>query len=260
MHPVAPFHRTYAGRRTVRLTDGRTLGYRWRQGGRCLKHSTGGLIAAALLAFCASTRAAVFEADITDADGKPLEDAVISLNVDGQTAASPTQPATMDQRGLQFVPHVLVVQRGAAVAFPNSDQVRHHVYSFSPAKKFELRLYKSIPAEPVIFDQAGVATLGCNIHDWMLGYVVVVDTPWFGKSAADGHLRIDDVPAGDYQLQVWHARAIGDPEADGERVHLGNNGMHRAFTIATSPPPTVAPPTELELKFRAYRKQLPDDA
>jgi hypothetical protein len=102
----------------------------------------------------------------------------------------------MDQRDQQFAPHVLAVQRGTAVSFPNSDQIRHHVYSFSEPKRFELRLYSGVPADPVVFDRAGTVVLGCNIHDDMIGFVRVVDTPWFATSGEDGVARIEKVPAG----------------------------------------------------------------
>lgn len=213
-----------------------------------------------------STRAAPFEASVVDGSGAGLADAVIWLT---PTAARPAAAAamatmatsaSMDQRGLQFVPHVLVVQRGTAVAFPNSDQVRHHVYSFSPAKKFELRLYKSIPAEPVVFDKVGIATLGCNIHDWMLGYVVVVDTPLFAKTDDSGRLKIDGVPAGEYRLDLWHARDLDAGADRSEVIRVDGPTPMRTFTIRTRPPPPVTPPTELEQKFRAYRKAPPGDA
>ncbi len=81
----------------------------------------------------------------------------------------PGQKAIMDQRNLAFVPDVLVVQTGTAVDFPNSDQVRHQVYSFSDAKTFQLALYAGRAHAPVVFNRAGLVTLGCNIHDSMLG-------------------------------------------------------------------------------------------
>lgn len=207
-----------------------------------------------------ATRAASFEASVVDGSGAGLADAVISLTPTAAGPAATVASASMDQRGLQFVPHVLVVQRGTAVSFPNSDQVRHHVYSFSPAKKFELRLYKSIPAEPVVFDKAGIATLGCNIHDWMLGYVVVVDTPLFAKTDDSGHLKIDGIPAGEYRLDLWHPRDLDAGTDRSEVIRIDAATPPRVFTIRTSPPPPATPPTELEQKFRAYRKALPDDA
>jgi len=124
---------------------------------------------------------------------------------------------------------------GTAVNFPNRDRMQHHVYSFSPARKFEIKLYYGKPSEPIVFDQPGVVVLGCNIHDQMVAWVVVVDTPLWARSNAGGHARIDGVPAGSYQLNVWHSTlaentpplslplvvAAGDVE---QRVKLGAGG------------------------------------
>ena len=209
-----------------------------------------------------AARAGSFEAAVVDGDGAALADAVTWL-VPTRAMPAATGKATsasMDQRGLQFVPHVLVVQRGTAVSFPNSDQVRHHVYSFSPARKFELRLYKSIPAEPVVFDKTGIATLGCNIHDWMLGYVVVVDTPLFAKTDETGHLTISDVPAGEYRLELWHPRDLDAGTDRSEMIRIDGPAPTRTFMIRTRPPSPTTAPTELEQKFRAYRKTPPGDA
>jgi hypothetical protein len=113
-----------------------------------------------------------------------------------------------------FDPLVTVVPVGTAVSFPNRDRVRHHVYSFSPVKKFEIKLYVGTPAAPVVFDQPGIAVLGCNIHDQMNAWVVVVPTPWYGKTGADGTLRLNPAP-GTYRLRFWHAALpVGAPAAD----------------------------------------------
>lgn len=139
---------------------------------------------------------------VTDAQGLPVAEAVVSVVVDPPlTAISKT--AAVHQMGRRFVPTVTVIQTGTAVAFPNNDTVRHHVYSFSPAKRFEIKLYVGTPTQPIVFDRAGVATLGCNIHDRMLAWIVVVDSPYFAKSDASGVLTLD-VPAGKHRLRVWH--------------------------------------------------------
>ncbi len=147
---------------------------------------------------------------VASGGAQPLADAVFSLESTA-AAASPSVAATravMDQRGSQFVPRVLAVRAGTAVAFPNSDQIQHQVYSFSATKRFELPLYAGKQVGPIRFDQPGVAVLGCNIHDWMIGYVVVVDTPYFGKTDAQGRLVLD-APPGKYRLQAWHERQTG---------------------------------------------------
>lgn len=111
----------------------------------------------------------------------------------------------MDQVNTQFSPHILAVQKDSQVRFPNSDSIKHHVYSFSQAKTFELQLYKELQADPLLFSNTGAVELGCNIHDWMLGYIFVVDTPYFGKTDSEGNLTLE-LPDGDYQLDVWHPR------------------------------------------------------
>lgn len=150
---------------------------------------------------------------VTDASRAPVPNAVIALyavnspHAVNRAADSPVAPlpeVVMDQRGVQFAPHVVVVRRGTAVRFPNSDDIRHQVYSFSPAKRFNLPLYHGVPAKPEVFAQAGEVVLGCNIHDKMLGYIYVVDSPWFAKTDAAGALHITDVPAGNYRAQLWY--------------------------------------------------------
>lgn len=159
----------------------------------------------ALASLCAG--AATVQVTVQDGAGKPLPGAVVFLDSpEAKRMVRPLADAEMGQQNLRFTPEVLVVPVGTAVRFPNRDTVRHHVYSFSPTKKFELKLYAGVPANPVLFDQVGVAVLGCNIHDQMVGWVMVVDTPYYAQSAAPaGSAQIDKVPAGSYQLRVWHA-------------------------------------------------------
>ena len=140
---------------------------------------------------------------VTHASGEAAYPAAVSVYVDGaSTRASRSAQAQMVQRNKSFVPTVLVVQTGTPVSFPNFDTVRHHVYSFSSTKSFELKLYAGTPATPVIFDRPGTATLGCNIHDRMLGYIHVVDTPYFGQTDAQGRIDIE-LPPGRHVLRVW---------------------------------------------------------
>ena len=99
---------------------------------------------------------------------------VLTLTPNFTLASTPQreeEPAIMNQIDKQFAPHVLVVQSGTDISFPNADNLFHHVYSFSPTKQFELKLYKEFTAEPLRFEQAGIVDIGCNIHDWMLGYI-----------------------------------------------------------------------------------------
>lgn len=149
--------------------------------------------------------AGTFQVQVQDGAGKPLPNAVVFLeSPEAKTAAKPTTGTEIEQVARQFQPAVSVVSTGSSITFPNHDTVRHHVYSFSPTKTFELKLYSGVPANPVVFDRSGVAVLGCNIHDNMVAWVLVVDTPYFGKTNAEGLLTLNNVPNGNYKLRTWH--------------------------------------------------------
>jgi plastocyanin len=163
------------------------------------------LLVPALWIACVAMAAGV-SVQVTDGNGKPLADAVVFLESPAaKAAARPATGAEIAQSGKQFAPSVTVVPVGSSVHFPNRDTVRHHVYSFSPAKTFELKLYTGTPANPVLFDKAGVVVLGCNIHDHMIAWVLVVETPYYGKTNAEGTVTLNHVPAGNYRLRSWHS-------------------------------------------------------
>ena len=183
-----------------------------------------GLLLALLVVSCAAP-AGELRVRVADTSGEPVEGAVVSLH-------APSRPpvpgrAVMDQRNTAFEPGVLVIQAGTSVSFPNSDSVRHQVYSFSPAKPFELPLYSGTPPEPVVFEQPGIVVVGCNIHDWMIGWIVVLDTPIHGRSGPDGMVRLQ-APDGGYRLQAWHPRLAGPPE-----------GFDTVLPVAGAPPEVV---------------------
>ncbi|MFB9867767.1 methylamine utilization protein [Vreelandella sulfidaeris] len=143
---------------------------------------------------------------LSNADGQPLEDAVVEVYYDATSVetGAPSQEQNIYQRDAAFVPHVLTVPTGSYVAFPNQDTTRHHVYSFSPANTFDLNLYLQETPPPVLFDQAGVVVLGCNIHDQMQAFIVVSDAPFVAKTGNDGTLTLPTLPPGDHRLRVWH--------------------------------------------------------
>lgn len=169
----------------------------------------------ALCLYGAQARAEPLHASVVDQTGAAVADAVVYAVPIGAKAPAPkSATAVIDQIKRRFVPLVSVVQTGTAVSFPNRDNIEHDVYSFSPAKRFELHLYHGVPAKPVVFDQPGLVVMGCNIHDQMIAYLLVVDTPWFAKTDARGQASIDDVPAGRYRLAAWHYRmAAQEPHA-----------------------------------------------
>jgi plastocyanin len=151
--------------------------------------------------------AATLDALVQTPAGKPLPDAAVVLEplAPANRQAAKNHPhAVIEQRGAEFSPYVTVVQTGTAVDFPNNDTVRHHVYSFSQPKRFEIKLYAGKPGQPITFDKPGEVVIGCNIHDWMEAYVLVVESPYFGKTGPDGQVHIANLPAGRYRLQLWH--------------------------------------------------------
>jgi plastocyanin len=174
------------------------------------------------------------EAVVRDEGGKPVADVVVSLRPSTPAPPAPRSgTAVMDQQDKTFVPMVLPVRVGTAVTFPNRDNIRHHVYSFSTAKRFELPLYIGTPAEPVVFDQPGAVVLGCNIHDWMLGYIYVVDTPYFAKTTGDGTVQMAGIPAGAYEARVWHPRMRSGPEKTARAITIAAGDPGRlAFVVA----------------------------
>jgi plastocyanin len=183
----------------------------------------------------ASARPGSVEATVTDQAGKPVPDAVVSLTpLGGPPPAVRPAAAVMDQVNKEFVPSVLPVMVGTAVSFPNRDNIRHHVYSFSPAKKFELPLYIGTPSAPVVFDKPGPVALGCNIHDWMVAYIYVVATPHFAKTTADGKAHLDGLPAGSYEARVWHPRLRGEAPAKPITLTEDEQG-HIAFALSLKP-------------------------
>lgn len=166
------------------------------------------LVAFAPLLAVAATTGGRVRVEIKDPKGAPVADAVASLlPLDAPVQVSPPgEPVVVTQDREEFQPYVTAVVTGTRVAFPNRDKVQHHVFSLSKPKPFDLGLYRGDPKELVTFDQPGVVTLGCNIHDWMSAYVVVLATPHFAKTAADGLAPIGSLPPGNYRLEVWHPR------------------------------------------------------
>jgi len=157
---------------------------------------------------CVVVQAETINVIVVDPSGTPVPEVVVFVEQDGaKPRSAPPESAVMDQRNKQFVPHVLVVQKGASVLFPNSDVIGHHVYSFSKPNNFVLPLYKGDPHDPVTFNHDGVVMLGCNIHDHMLGYIVVVDTDVFELTDELGSvlLNIADSTTG-YSVNIWSPR------------------------------------------------------
>jgi len=185
-------------------------------GGNVLRTVTSLLLVVASHCACATSLAVA----IQDPHGHAVQDAVV-IAIPTHAAPAPVRAAhaIMDQVDRTFVPNVLIVRTGTAVEFPNSDAVSHQVYSFSPAKRFELPLYRGQPHAPIVFDRPGIVVLGCNIHDSMTGYIYVTDSPWFGKSDGEGRWQAD-VPAGDYRVIAWGPRFTGSDQTLGQQISV----------------------------------------
>lgn len=139
---------------------------------------------------------------ITDQSGKALPHAVVELLGDNPRQVSPDAEVIQDE--LMFSPWVSAVPVNTLVHFPNRDKTRHHVYSFSPAKIFEIRLYADTPEAPINFDQSGIVVLGCNIHDHMQAYIYVGESALLAVTDTRGFAQFDQLPAGEYSVRLWH--------------------------------------------------------
>lgn len=204
-----------------------------------------------LLAACAafflaalSAVASGVQVVVKDNKGSPVPDAVVSLvALDNPPPVAPVPtPAVIAQDGQEFDPFVTAITVGSSVSFPNHDKISHQVYSLSKTKPFNIPLYGKGVGQTLFFDKPGIVALGCNIHDWMSAYIVVLATPYFQKTPADGTAAFMTLPPGRYRLEVWHARLIGE--------------SNREVTIASaeSPPQTIA----VTLKPAKLLRRAPD--
>ena len=187
--------------------------------------------------------AATLVINVRTTDGHALPGAVVTVRpLDGQVRHAAPLRAVVDQVDRAFAPDLLVIPIGSTVEFPNSDSVSHQIYSFSPTKRFQLPLYRGKPYPPVHFDQAGVVTLGCNIHDDMLAYLVVTDAPWFGRTDTAGAWSTE-LPRGHYRVAIWHPR-LRESDADLERELTVAEGDRADLTLNLSKPLQPAPLTD----------------
>lgn len=166
---------------------------------------------------------------VTDREGKPVPDVAVFAESSTASSAPAGTRALMDQVGQRFVPHILVVQAGTEVDFPNSDTVAHHVYSFSHPNHFKLPIYKGHAHPPVRFEERGIVILGCNIHDHMLAYIVVVDSPVFAKTDSDGVAMLDAAPIDGMKVSIWSPRLRDDNE--NLTITIGDSGSGSALAF-----------------------------
>ena len=187
-----------------------------------------------LLLLANTANAADITVAVRDGGGAPLADAVVYLEPGGARSGAASE-IRIEQKNKEFRPFVSAARAGAVAWFPNRDGIGHHVYSFSEAKTFQLPLSEAEVTEPVTLDKPGIVTVGCNIHDWMVGYIYVVDTPHFAVTGGDGTAGLAGVPAGEYTLHVWHPGSRSDREIE-QAFTLGEGETRRlSFDIDVRP-------------------------
>jgi plastocyanin len=187
--------------------------------------------------------AASLEVQVRDPSGQPVADAVIyATPAAGSSDVKTKKTVAVEQVDREFVPYVSVIQTGTTVTFPNRDPIMHHVYSFSPAKTFEIKLYTGKSPSEIRFDKPGIITLGCNIHDWMIAYILVVSTPYFAKTDARGVAVVRDVPAGSFEVRAWHPQQGG---AAAPQAVVVDGAARAQFTLEVQPrKPKYKPPLD----------------
>jgi plastocyanin len=195
---------------------------------------------AAGLSLTAPLAAAALSVRVVDSGGRPVKDAVVTLYPStGLRVPRPSGHYVISQQNLQFHPFLTIVPVGADISFPNLDNTKHHVYSFSPAKRFELKLFAKDQSRTVHFDKAGVVALGCNIHDQMSAFVIVTDSAWTARTNAQGIVQFGDAPNGPGRLVVWHPY-LRAPNGTVQEA-IATNQHSATFSVRLRPPPPAMP-------------------
>jgi plastocyanin len=186
--------------------------------------------------------AATVDVIVTDSDGAPAPNAVVSLVPEDAAAATAShvpEEGIIDQRHETFLPLVVAVRKGGEVVFTNNDVTKHQVYSFSPIKRFQFEIDRGQVSKPVVFDKAGVAAIGCNIHDNMVAYVYVADGPFAVITDSGGHAEIHDVPEGRYLANVWHPQSRIGRKAAPAPLTVDSGRVKLSLSIALMAMPTM---------------------
>ena len=208
------------------------ISLRWRgamvRADRAARPALAVAIATLLSIAAAPVAGAEISGRVVNPRGEPVHEAVVFVDrLPGGASPPPAAgTAVMDQVNKEFVPHILPVAVGTLVSFPNHDQIHHHVYSLSRANTFEIPLYKGETAAPIRFDQTGAVKVGCNIHDWMSGVILVVPTPYFAMTDEQGAFTLRDLPAGAYGVVAW---------AEGSKVKVDETRQTLTASDAATP-------------------------
>ncbi|WP_256717706.1 hypothetical protein [Shewanella sp. UCD-KL12] len=178
---------------------------------------------------------------LVDIDNKPMVNMVVYLQAKQSDGSKPVQlkstpnqispPVEIHQKNKQFTPYITVIQKGYKLQFINDDDITHHIYSAAGAKRFSFKLRKDNSTKDMLFDQVGHISMGCNIHDWMSGHVLVVDTPFFGITDEMGRVSFDDIPDANYDLVIWHPQLLTQ---DNRLIHKVSLPITETLTITVS--------------------------
>lgn len=196
------------------------------------------LFALALAGAMSPLAAAPLSVRVVDASGRPVRDAVVTLNPSSGARAPRTAGRyVVSQKNLKFQPFLTIVPVGAEVSFPNLDPTKHHVYSFSPAKRFELKLFARDQSRAVRFDKPGVVALGCNIHDAMSAFIFVTNSAWTARTNAQGMAVFSDAPNAAGRVVVWHPHLRSPAGTMQQGLSAGQRNA--SFSIRLRAPPSM---------------------
>ncbi|MGI1987575.1 methylamine utilization protein [Shewanella glacialipiscicola] len=200
------------------------------------------LVLGASVTFTHPVMASELNIKVVDLQQLSIADAVVELI----PAVTPTQVADvqhyqMSQKDRTFVPFVLAVPTGAKVDFPNLDRTRHHVYSFSETKPFELKLYVGQAEVPILFDKSGLVALGCNIHDYMQAFIYVADSPLVAVANDNGEIQFNGLAVGQYKVKLWHPWQKMATEPTDLFITQGHNSLSLSLDIVRQAKPSAPP-------------------